>query len=62
MRGNVVSYLFGKPPNPPKGDKLEKETNLPLLTYSAIAVHIPSCRWLSSKGNVMTEKERNDEG
>ncbi|EKY05612.1 hypothetical protein HMPREF9078_01783, partial [Capnocytophaga sp. oral taxon 380 str. F0488] len=48
--GNVASYLFGKPPNPPKGDKLEKETNLRLYTYSALAVHISSYCWLLWRG------------
>jgi len=42
--------IYSVSPDPPKGDKLEKETNLPLLTYSAIARQILSCHWLSSKG------------
>ena len=57
--GNVASYLFGKPPEPPKGDKLEKEINLPPL-------HIPSFRGaytqlllaIFKRGNVVTGKRK----
>ncbi|EKY06159.1 hypothetical protein, partial [Capnocytophaga sp. oral taxon 380] len=57
-RGNVANHLLGKPPNPPKGDKLEKVTNISLYTYSALVRHIPSCRWLPSKGEYGDGKEK----
>jgi len=42
MRGNVASLLFGKPPNPRRGQARKGDK--------------------PSKGKVVTEKERNDEG
>jgi len=46
----VGELFFGKPPAPPRGDKLEKETNHPFITHSALVGYIPSSRWLPPKG------------
>ena len=61
-RGNVARRLFGKPPNPRRGTSWKRRqtsllTHTPLsrCTYLAIAGYL-------QRGNVVTDKERNDEG
>jgi len=50
--GECSESFIGKAPEPPKGDKLEKETNLLPYTYFALERHIFSYCWLpSKKGN-----------
>ena len=54
-RGNVVSHLFGKPPNPRRGTSW-KRRQTSSFTYTQLLLDT------SKRGNVVTEKERNDEG
>jgi len=45
----VASHLFGKPPNPRRGTSWKRRQTFPL--------HIPSCRWLPSKGECSDGKD-----
>jgi len=63
MRGNVASHLFGKPPNPPRGGRGKKGKTLPSLhILRSRGAHTQLLLDTSKRGNVVTEKGRNDEG
>ena len=64
MRGNVASYLFGKPPNPRRGTSWKRRqtslfTHTLLLwgTYPAVAGYLNEGECSDGKGEKMTSDE-----
>ena len=68
MRGNVASYLFGKPPTPRRGISWKRRQTTPLsqtllsrCTYPAVAGYLQRGMWRRERGKNDEWRVTNDE-